>query len=182
MRLAVFAEIEPTEEERAAARPGDDLVPEPDAVMDRAFTLPAPASQVWPWIVQLGKARAGWYLPQRLESVIPPSRRASRVVSPQWQHLAPGDVVPDYGGPRETFQVVSVDTPAVLVYRSQRGGAQVSWAITLNEPSPTTCRVHLRLRMGPLKRPWLANTGGELIDLLTVAGLAAGLRERLPAQ
>ncbi len=40
MKLAMFAEIEPTEEERAAAMPGEDLVPAPDAVMDRGFTLP----------------------------------------------------------------------------------------------------------------------------------------------
>jgi len=182
MKLAMFAEIEPTEEERAAAMPGDDLVSAADAVMDRGFTLPAPADQVWPWIVQLGKTRAGWYLPRRLESVIPPARRASRALLPQWQHLAPGDVIPDYGGPHESFQVVSVDAPTVLVYRSQRGGAQVSWAITLTQPSPTTCRIHLRLRIGPVKRKWLVNSGGELIDLLTVAGLAAGLRERLLAE
>ena len=101
---------------------------------------------------------------------------------PQWQHLAPGDVIPDYGGPHETFQVVSIDAPTVLVYRSQRGGAQVSWAIALAEPTPTTCRIHLRLRVGPVKRTWLVNTGGELLDLLTIAGLAAGLRERLLAE
>ena len=182
MKLALFAGIEPTEDERAVALPGDDLVPAPDAVMDRAFTLPAPADQVWPWIVQLGKARAGWYLPRRLESVIPPARRGSRTLVPHWQHLAPGDVIPDYGGPRETFEVVSVDAPTVLVYRSQRGSAQVSWAITLTQPSPSTCRIHLRLRIGPVKRTWLVNSGGELIDVLTIAGLAAGLRERLLAK
>jgi hypothetical protein len=35
------------------------------------------------------------------------------------------------------------------------------------------------LRLGPVRRPWLARTGGELLDVLTIAGLAAGLRERL---
>jgi hypothetical protein len=41
--------------------------------------------------------------------------------------------------------------------------------------------VHLRLRLPPVRRRWLALTGGELIDALTVAGLAAGLRERVAA-
>jgi hypothetical protein len=39
--------------------------------------------------------------------------------------------------------------------------------------------VHLRLRLGPVRRPWLARTAGEFIDALTIAGLAAGLKERL---
>ena len=33
--------------------------------MDRAFEVSAPPDVVWPWLVQLGKARAGWYLPER---------------------------------------------------------------------------------------------------------------------
>jgi len=47
-------------------------VPAPDALMDRGFTVGAPADQVWPWMVQLGNARAGWYLPRRLGAVLPP--------------------------------------------------------------------------------------------------------------
>jgi hypothetical protein len=39
--------------------------------------------------------------------------------------------------------------------------------------------VHLRLRLAPVKRPWLANTAGERLDRLTVAGMAAGLIERV---
>ena len=44
-----------------APLPGDDLV-RADVVMDRGFDLPAPPDEVWPWLVQLGKRRAGWYL------------------------------------------------------------------------------------------------------------------------
>ncbi len=39
--------------------------------------------------------------------------------------------------------------------------------------------MHLRLRLGPVRRPWLARTAGEFIDALTIAGMAAGLKERL---
>jgi hypothetical protein len=42
--------------------------------------------------------------------------------------------------------------------------------------------VFLRLRMAPVRRQLLARTAGELIDLLTVAGMAAGLAERLRDQ
>ena len=57
--------------EGLAAMPGDDLLQRPDAVMDRAFTVNAPPDVVWPWLVQLGKERAGWYLPKRVERAHP---------------------------------------------------------------------------------------------------------------
>lgn len=53
-------------------------------------------------------------------------------------------------------------------------------AITLT-PEGAGTRVHLRLRLGPVRRKWLANSVGEVFDLVTIAGMAAGLRERLAA-
>jgi hypothetical protein len=159
--------------------PGDDLVPQPDSVMDRAFTVPAAAQDVWPWIVQLGKRRAGWYLPRSVERFIPRTRRAVRGIDPRWQNLRVGDIIPDYGGPNETFRVAALTVPRILVYESQRRQMLVSWSITLTPESPDRTRIHLRLRLGPVRRKWLVNTGGELIDWLTIAGMAAGLTERV---
>ncbi len=91
-------------------------------------------------------------------------------------------MIPDYGGRDETFQVTAIEPESALVYRSTRGRMNVSWSITLL-PVPVHgqagTRVHLRLRLGPVKRPWLTRTGGEFIDALTIAGMAAGLKERL---
>jgi hypothetical protein len=159
--------------------PGDDLVPDADAVMDRAFTVSAQPDQVWPWLVQLGKRRAGWYLPATVERFVPRGRRALRQVDHRWQDLAVGDVVPDYGGRDETFTVSQVRRPTTLVYTSTRGRTHLSWAIELTPANHGQTRVRLRLRMAPVKHLWLVRTGGELVDLLTVAGLAAGLEERV---
>ena len=153
--------------------------------MDRAFTVAGSPERVWPWLLQLGKKRAGWYLPRTAERFIPVGRRASRTIDPRWSDLHVGDVIPDYGGPNETFEVAELEPPRVLVYRSQRGRTDLTWSISLEPVAIASgsagTRVFLRLRMAPVKRRWLAHTAGELIDLLTVAGMAAGLRERLPA-
>ena len=175
-----------TADEVAAHRAGDHLVPDADAVMDRAFSIDASSDLVWPWLVQLGKQRAGWYLPLSVERFLPRGRRAIRTLDPRWQQLAVGDVIPDYGGRHETFEVAHIDAPHALVYVSQRGRMRVSWSLTLTagtssetlEPTVPT-RLHLRLRLGPIRRRWLVRTGGELLDALTVAGMAAGLRERV---
>lgn len=41
--------------------PGDELVPHPKSLATRAITIDAPPDKVWPWIVQIGYQRAGWY-------------------------------------------------------------------------------------------------------------------------
>lgn len=170
--------VRPTSAERLATLPGDDLVPDADVVMDRAFGLVARPSSVWPWIGQLGKGRSGWYFPRWVEVVIPLRRRGIRRIDPALQHLRPGDVIPDWGGPDATFEVVTHEPPHVLVHRSTRGRIRLSWAIVLRADGSGT-RVHLRLRMAGIRRRRLAEIGGGAFDLLTVAGLAAGLRERL---
>ncbi len=175
-----FAAVAADRRERATARPGDDLVAEPDVVMDRGVDLPAPPEQVWPWLVQLGKGRGGWYLPRRVERLLSPRRRALRVVDPRWQGLAPGDVVPDYGGSSAYFEAVAVAPAEHLVYRSLRGRMRLSWSMTLTAtPAGPGTRLHLRLRLAPVRRVRLARSLGELVDAATVAAMAAGLRERL---
>jgi hypothetical protein len=174
-----FERVRPLPEEAGASRPGDDLVAAADVVMDRAFTLDAPVELVWPWFVQLGKRRAGWYLPRRIERFIPPPRRAIRTIDPDLQQLKVGDVIPDWGGRDASFTVAALQAPVTLVYRSGRGQINLSWAINLDASSAGRTRVHLRLRIAGVKRRHLAEIVGGLVDLLTVAGLAAGLRERV---
>jgi hypothetical protein len=177
-----WAEVAATPVERAESRSGDAIVARPDVVMDRAFTVPGTPADVWPWVVQLGKHRAGWYLPRRVERIIPRGHRAIRRLDPRWAGLTVGQVVPDYGGRHETFTVAALVPPRVLVYRSRRGVAQVSWSIELRPDDVggvARTRMLLRLRMAPIRHVRLARTAGELIDVLTIAGLAAGLRERL---
>jgi hypothetical protein len=177
--MALFPAVAPTAAERAAALPGDEFVARPDVVMDRAFSVPAPPQAVWPWVLQLGKERAGWYLPGWAERWVPARRRGLRAIDPRLLGLTPGDVIPDWGGRRATFHVAILEAPAALVHRSARGAMNISWAITLAPEGSAGTRLHLRLRLAPVRRRWLARTGGELIDALTVAGLAAGLRERV---
>lgn len=167
----------PTLAEVRRALPGDELVPDADVVMDRAFTLAATPAEVWPWFVQLGKQRAGWYLPGWVERLVPRDRRAYRTIEPGLQELAVGDVIPDWGGADATFHVAALDAPSALVHTSTRGRIRLSWAITLTGGAST--RVHLRLRLGGVRRKRLASVAGGFFDWLTIVGLAAGLRERV---
>jgi len=180
-----FSSVTATSAEREASRAGDNIIARPDVVMDRAFTVAAPSAAVWPWIAQLGMSRAGWYLPRSIERFLPRRGRAVRDIHPAWQHLVVGDVIPDYGGQNATFEVTAVEPPSALVYRSVRGRVSMTWSLSLiplpvpDSPAGQYTRVHLRLRLAPVRRPWLAATAGGLVDFLTIAGMAAGLKERV---
>lgn len=142
-------------------------------------SLAATPQLVWPWFVQLGKQRAGWYLPRSIERLVPSGRRALRHVDSELQSLSVGDVIPDWGGKDATFEVAILAPQHALVHISSRGKVRLSWAITLAPVAGGRTRVHLRLRLGGIKHTRLAEIGGGFFDELTIVGLAAGLRERL---
>ncbi|MDR7254476.1 hypothetical protein J2X46_003469 [Nocardioides sp. BE266] len=166
-----------TEDERRTALPGDALVAA-DVVMDRGFDLPAPPDVVWPWLVQLGKRRAGWYLPRSVERYVPRSRRALRHLDQELLTHEVGDVIPDWGGANATFTLAAIKPSHLLLYTSRRGRTDLTWCLHVT-PTDDGSRVHLRLRLGPVRRQRLAETVGGAFDALTIAGLAAGLRERV---
>ena len=103
-----------TRDEITRAWPGDELIPDsntPDCTM--ATTMPAPPEQVWPWLVQMGVGRAGWYSWDRLDNGGKPS--ADRIV-PEWQDLEVGqrlNVSPD-GQRWMTVAVVEPNRALVL--------------------------------------------------------------------
>jgi hypothetical protein len=166
--------------------PGDDVIPDAGVVLDRRAEFGCSAEALWPWIVQLGKGRAGWYLPGWLEWLVPRRRRSLAVVDPRLQQLRPGDVVPDWGPGDPTFTVVSIDPPRSLVYRSvrprRRGEPlEFTWALVVEPLGPARSRLRLRLRTRSLGRrfPRLVTLGADLVDRATVGLMVAGLHTRV---
>lgn len=185
-----------TDREVAAALPGDGLLPDATDVIDRAVTLPAPPEQVWPWLVQLGKGRGGWYFPRWVERAVPPSRRGLRRIEPSLQGVAVGDDHADWGPGAPVLRVAEIDPARALVFLSLRDKAAghrwpadgraerpgvfaMSWALVLTPSGERGTRLHLRLRLRAHSS--LLTAVGGLFDWATVVLLFAGLRERLRA-
>jgi len=179
---------------------GDELVPGATVAMNRVAVLEYSAEAIWPWLAQLGKGRAGWYMPRRLERfLVPvPKWRGAREILPEFQQLEVGERVPDYGRD-EWFEVASIEPPKHLVYRSLRGwpgegawpapGERItpktmvlSWAIVIEELGPEQTKIHLRLRARKgqsVKASRAFTLVGDQFDRATVLLMFAGLRERL---
>lgn len=89
-------------EEATEPLPGDDLVTAPRLQSTRAISIDAPPEKVWPWVVQMGIHRAGFYTHDRVERLMFHARyvdgkHSATRIHPELQNLEVGDLVP-YGG------------------------------------------------------------------------------------
>ena len=89
--------------------PGDDLIDEPSHVETRGITIHAPVAKVWPWLVQMGFGRAGWYSYDMLDN-----KGSADGVMAEFQQLAVGDVMPTHPGGGFLVKVVEAERALVL--------------------------------------------------------------------
>lgn len=89
-----------TAEEGARSLPGDDLAMDSPVGSTRAVTIEAPVQDVWPWLVQLGYGRGGFYSYDWLENLFVAlfggtrGYRSADTILPDHQRLSPGDFIP----------------------------------------------------------------------------------------
>jgi hypothetical protein len=108
-----------TDEEVAGAYPGAELVPDGQRAATMAVTIDAPPDQVWPWLIQMGGDRGGWYSWDRLDNG---GRPSATEVHPEWQDLAVGDCVKYWTrkGPVDAWQVAALEPSRFLGLRGLR--------------------------------------------------------------
>ncbi|CEF48798.1 unnamed protein product [uncultured bacterium] len=137
--------------EKRRPLPGDGIVPEPMFTVTHAITIDAPVERVWPWLVQMGSDRAGWYSWDAIDNGAKPS--ALRIV-PDLQAVAPGDVMPAVPGAKDAFVVAAVNPPhdLVLTAPDASGKAAVSWEHFLESVDGRRSRLILR---GRVSSHWL---------------------------
>lgn len=99
--------IDPLEAKKPLA--GDELVPVPSAVETRSITIDAPPAAVWPWLVQMGFDRGGWYSYDQLDM----RGTSAAKILPEYQAIGVGDIVPT--SPTTGFVVREVQPARALV-------------------------------------------------------------------
>lgn len=136
------------------ALPGDDLVPHPVWQFTRAITINARADAVWPWLVQLGQDRAGFYSYDWLENMTGANIHNGNAIRPEWQPRAVGDAVPM--APAELFgrplgegtilRVVAIDPGRSFTLSQRSTRAANAWAMVLQPVDDHTTRLLIRER------------------------------------
>lgn len=116
-----------TDEEIQRPMPADELVTRPHLETTRALTINAPPEAVWPWLVQMGYRRGGWYSYDRLDNL---GVSSARRIIPELQNLKVGDKLAPMEG---AFIVAALDPPRsmVLVSRNPKGRITMSWTFLL---------------------------------------------------
>lgn len=99
----------------------------------RARTIDAPPAAVWPWLVQMGYDRGGWYAVDALEKMFGVGRfatgRSARRVEPDLQGLTVGDRMPLTR--TRWLDVTVLDAPRELELVMPPGLLTWTWRFTL---------------------------------------------------
>ncbi|MDZ4092440.1 MAG: hypothetical protein U1D68_14675 [Arthrobacter sp.] len=103
-----------TAEEANGPYPGDGLIPEGTRSATMAVTIDAPRSRVWPWLVQMGTDRAGWYSWDRLDNF---GRASAWTIHPEWQDIAVGDHLAGTPDGSQWWEVAALDPERFLGLR-----------------------------------------------------------------
>ena len=133
-----------TEDEATRSMPGDEWVPEPGFDTTKAITIDATPDTVWPWLAQMGRGRGGLYSFDVLDRAFGfLNAQSAREILPEYQHLAPGDVIPVGHG---DFPVQSVDEGRSLVLAGDANGNRWTWQFGLYPQPEGTTRLVSRNR------------------------------------
>jgi hypothetical protein len=168
-----------TDEEVTAPMPGDDLLSHARFEATRAIDIAAPPEAVWPWIVQIGFRRAGFYSYDLFDNLGRPS--ADRIV-PELQDLDIGDRIAMAEPVTDVtaFRVVAVDPPRSMVWQKPDS----TWAWRLESSSGGT-RLVTRLKAAyDFEHPTSALTSIALLefaDFPMMRQLLLGLKARAEA-
>jgi hypothetical protein len=181
-------------QEAAGPLAGDEIVTAPRLQSTRAVTIAAPVSEVWPWLVQLGAGRGGFYSYDWLEKTTGLGNRSADRILPELQHLEVGNVVPlspDGGLPVRLLEPGavlglggSIDlrtgkmSPAGVRPTGRR--LDIGWTFVLRPAGPQSTRLLSRTRYdySPLAEGLALRTLVEPLQFLMERRMLQGIRSR----
>lgn len=167
-----------TDAEVSAPMAGDDLVSRSSFTATRAITIDAPPVNVWPWIVQMGYRRAGFYTYDVVDNAGYPS---ADTVLEAYQDIAVGDWAFNMNGllwvelplnESDAFKVKAFEKPAWLLW--EKPDSTWSWLLTPDQHGRT--RLVLRIRACPANLFWTLFM--ELGDPPMARRMLLGIKER----
>jgi len=151
--------------------PGDEIVPVASFSATRAITIDAPPEAVWPWIVQVGFGRAGFYSYDVLDNL---GRPSATCILPECQHPQVGDWVPMASKINETtaFKVEAFERSEWLLWEKPHS----TWAWKLVRLQGGRTRLITRLKQ---YYDWKSPGGAVLTVILAEFGDFAMMRKML---
>ena len=159
--------VRPLGDEARRPLPGDELVSTKLQYTD-CVTIRARPSEIWPWLVQMGCRRAGWYSYDSLDNGGVPS--ADRIL-PELQRVDVGDILPwTPDGPDDGFVVLAVVPERALVLGDDCGS--ITWTFVLDPIDETSTRLVTRGKV------WYKHLAVGLMVRLVLRPIYFGMQRR----
>jgi len=132
--------------------PGDWLIENAKDSLTHAVTIGRPRHEVWPWLVQMGAGRAGWYSYDLVDNGGHPS---AKQILPELQQVRAGDIFPAMPGVKDGFVVLQLERERFLVlgWLAADGRPMTTWAFVLEQTEEGHTRLIVRVRAAGGYRP-----------------------------
>jgi hypothetical protein len=132
-----------TSEEIARPMPGDEVLERPAFNATRAVTIEATPEEIWPWIVQIGYRRAGFYSYDLLDN---DGIASSERILTEYQDLDVGDLIPLSNTTNVRVAELEPHRLLVLVFEVEGTWSNATWVWGLYPEDAFQTRLVTRLR------------------------------------
>jgi hypothetical protein len=164
-----------TDEELERPMPGDEVVERPTFNATRAVTIAARPEEIWPWIVQMGVTRAGWYSYDLLDNLGRPSARG---ILPQFQNPMIGDVIPMSPDGKQGMYVKDFEQDRWMLWWDGKGGMSWVWGLYPVDEARTRLITRVRLHYDWRSPSILFHMLVEFTDIVMMRKSMLGIKER----
>jgi hypothetical protein len=164
-----------SDDELLRAMPGDDIVEQPTFNATRGITIHARPQDIWPWLVQIGIGRAGWYSYDCLDNLCRPS---AEQILPEFQHLKAGDIVPLSPDGKQGMRVKELRPSRWMLWWDNQGGATWLWKLEPIDEERTRLITRVRVRYAWLSPAILFHLLIEFADIVMMRKCMLGIRDR----
>ncbi len=164
-----------TDAEVKRSMPGDEIVSQPSFNATRAVTIHAPAQNIYPWIVQMGVSRAGWYSYDLLDNV---GRRSAERILLEHQNIQIGDLIPISPDGKQGMWVKYFRKNKWILWWDKKGDTTWVWEIHPEGENQFRLITRVRVKYRLFSSAVLFNLLTEFFDILMMRKSMLGIKRR----
>lgn len=164
-----------TDEEVTRLMPGDEIVKKTTFNATRAITIQARPEQIWPWLVQIGHKRAGWYSYDWVDNLGRPS--AERII-PDLQNLKVGDLIPISPDGKMGFWVKALEPNRWMLWWDKVGDTTWLWGLYPLDENRTRLITRVRMQYNWLSPMILFDLALDIGDIVMMRKCMLGIKWR----
>ena len=164
-----------TDAEIERSIPGDDIVGKPSFNATRAVTIHAPADNIYPWIVQMGVTRAGWYSYDLLDNLGKPSAES---ILTRHQNIQVGDIILMSPDGKQGMGVKDFRKNEWMLWWDNKGDSTWAWGIHPEGENRSRLITRVRLKYRWVSFSILFSMLVEFFDLPMMRKSMLGIKRR----